>query len=185
VKPYKHIQENPIHKVFIALNGIGLILLLVLVEARTLRSLIVVIVLMVISPVIWRIFGKLTTTVDEDEVVASFGWGWPRRRVERSRVISATAVRNSAIYGWGIRRYPGGWLWNVWGLDAVELQLRPDSECAPGSKAARKEAANKETANKETYWRIGTDDQAGLLAALGIDPETGPQLDPESDPEAD
>ena len=27
------------------------------------------------------------------------------------------------IYGWGIRWIPGGWLWNVSGLDGVELAL--------------------------------------------------------------
>ena len=26
-------------------------------------------------------------------------------------------------YGWGIRRIPSGWLWNVSGLDGVEFRL--------------------------------------------------------------
>ena len=53
------------------------------------------------------------------------------------------AVRNKWIYGWGIRRLPGGWMYNVWGLDAIELDL------VSGKR-----------------FRIGTDDPDGLLAAI-------------------
>jgi hypothetical protein len=33
-------------------------------------------------------------------------------------------VRNRWYYGWGIRITPRGWLYNVSGLDAVELALK-------------------------------------------------------------
>jgi hypothetical protein len=35
----------------------------------------------------------------------------------------ARAVRNRWFYGWGIRLTPHGWMFNVSGLDAVELDL--------------------------------------------------------------
>jgi hypothetical protein len=58
-------------------------------------------------------------------------------------------VKNPWYYGWGIRLIPGGWLYNVSGFWAVELQMK----------------------NGKRY-RIGTDDAEGLAksleAALGL-----------------
>ena len=86
---------------------------------------------------------RLTTIVTPNEVTLYFRLGWPRRAIDRARIVSAQARRNSWLAGWGIRLVPGGWMWNVWGLDAVELEL--------------------DTGRK---FRIGTDDAEGLLAAL-------------------
>jgi hypothetical protein len=33
-------------------------------------------------------------------------------------------VKNQWWWGWGIRLIPGGWLYNVSGLDAVELKMK-------------------------------------------------------------
>lgn len=90
------------------------------------------------------LFSTLTVEVTPGEIVAWFG---PvrviRRRVRTSEVRSARSVRNRWYYGWGIRLTPSGWMFNVEGLDAVELDL----------------AGNRR-------FRIGTDDPAGLLGAL-------------------
>ncbi len=90
------------------------------------------------------LFGTLTTTVDDASVVVQFG---PIGLIHDSFAIvditSARAVRNSLLHGVGMRYIPHGRLWNVWGLDAVELQLR-----------------------NGTRFRIGTDEPQALLAAL-------------------
>ena len=88
-------------------------------------------------------FNRLRVEVTPGAVQLSFGWGWPRKTIQRSDIISHHVVRNSPLLGWGIRWFKGGTMWNVWGLDAVELQL--------------------DTGKK---FRIGTDDPAGLDAAL-------------------
>ncbi len=88
-------------------------------------------------------FGSLSVRVDEDAVTLHFGVGLIRRAISLDRVEAAARVRNRWWYGWGIRLTPHGWLWNVAGLDAVELRL------AGGG-----------------VFRIGTDDPEGLLAAL-------------------
>ena len=88
-------------------------------------------------------FGSLSVRVDEDAVTLRFGVGLIRRAISLDRVEAAARVRNRWWYGWGIRLTPHGWLWNVAGLDAVELRL------AGGG-----------------VFRIGTDDPEGLLAAL-------------------
>ena len=88
-------------------------------------------------------FNRLQVEVTPGAVVMSFGWGWPRKTIQRSDIVAHHVVRNSPLLGWGIRWFKGGTMWNVWGLDAVELQL--------------------DTGRK---FRIGTDDPAGLDAAL-------------------
>lgn len=87
--------------------------------------------------------GRLTVEVRDDHVRAAFGAGWPAKSIDFAEIVSVAAVRNRWWYGFGIRWIPGGWLWNVWGLDAVELQLT----------SGRK-------------FRIGTDEPGVLLLAL-------------------
>lgn len=66
---------------------------------------------------------SLTTAVSDDAVRVWFGIGLIRRRIALNRIASARPVGNNWIFGWGVRWIPGGWLWNVSGLDAVELAL--------------------------------------------------------------
>jgi hypothetical protein len=66
---------------------------------------------------------SLTTAVSDRDVQVWFGIGLIRRRIPLHRITSANPVSNRWIYGWGVRWIPDGWLWNVSGLDAVELAL--------------------------------------------------------------
>ena len=88
-------------------------------------------------------FGSLEVRVDEEAVKLRFGVGLIRRTIALDRIESAARVRNRWWYGWGIRLTPHGWLWNVAGLDAVELRLTDGK-----------------------LFRIGTDDPEGLQGAL-------------------
>ena len=69
-------------------------------------------------------FSRMETLVTEELVRASFGRGWPRREVRIAEVSTVEVVRNKWWYGWGIRKVPEGWMYNVGGLDAVELVLK-------------------------------------------------------------
>ncbi len=89
------------------------------------------------------LFSSLRVTVGAGRVRAAFGPGWPRWERALADVAGVAAVRNRWWYGWGIRLTPGGWMFNVAGLDAVELTL------ASGRR-----------------FRIGTDEPAALVAAL-------------------
>ena len=66
---------------------------------------------------------SLTTVVSDDDVQVWFGVGLIRRRIALNRMTGAEALQNHWIYGWGIRWIPNGWLWNVSGLEGVELAL--------------------------------------------------------------
>jgi hypothetical protein len=97
----------------------------------------------IILAIVLALFHSLTVRVSCNEIALSFGIGLIRNRFIRSEVQVATAVRNRWYNGWGIRKIWGGWLFNVSGFDAVEIQLR----------------------NGRRY-RIGTDQPQALLAAI-------------------
>ena len=88
-------------------------------------------------------FATLTVRVNEQELHIQFGMGLIRKRFELRDVQTIRAVHNPWYYGWGIHLIPGGWLYNVSGWDAVELQMKDGSK-----------------------FRIGTDDVQGLINGI-------------------
>ena len=89
------------------------------------------------------LFSSLTVVVNGSEVEWYFGPGAWKYRMARADIAGVNIVRNSMLGGFGIRMRPGFRLYNVSGLDAVELHLK----------------------NGEVR-RIGTNDAPGLAAAL-------------------
>lgn len=88
-------------------------------------------------------FSSLSVAVGPGEARIRFGWIGPRKRIDLRKARAVRPVRNSWLIGWGIRWFPGGWMWNVWGLDAVEIEYRDGRK-----------------------FRIGTDEPAALARAL-------------------
>lgn len=89
------------------------------------------------------LFHSLTVEVNEEELIVSFGPGLIRKRFRIEDITDAREVRNKWYYGWGIRLTPHGWMFNVSGLDGVELEL----------KGGRR-------------FRVGTDEPQKLLASI-------------------
>jgi len=81
------------------------------------------IVVLVILGLALVLFYSLTIDIDGRRVLCYFGMGLIRRIVPVSEIAAAHPVRNRWYYGWGIRLTPTGWMFNVSGLDAVELEL--------------------------------------------------------------
>jgi len=79
---------------------------------------------LVVLGVISVLFGSLTVEVDRDQLRFWFGPGFLRRTVPLEEITASRVVTNRWWYGWGIRRIPGGWMYNISGLKAVELTLR-------------------------------------------------------------
>ncbi len=88
-------------------------------------------------------FSILTVEVDARELRVSFTGGLVRRRIALAEVRAVRAVRNPWYYGWGIHVIPHGWIWNVSGLDGVELHLHDGH-----------------------VFRIGTDEPEALVGAI-------------------
>ena len=84
------------------------------------------------------LFANLTVMVNGSCVAIAFGVGVIRRRLRLEEIVSCTQVRNRWWYGWGIRKIPKGWLFNVSGLDAVELTVRTGRVYRIGTDEPRK-----------------------------------------------
>jgi hypothetical protein len=105
--------------------------------------LLVVFIVGIVAITFW--FSRLAVTVADGELTATFGLGKPHRVVPLSNVVDVRQVRNSWIQGWGVRNVSNGWMYNVWGLDAVEVEL-----------------------DSGKVFRIGTDDGDQLHAAISL-----------------
>lgn len=146
---YEHTQTAPL--TVVASVALGLVLVTVValggsgIDAVIAMSLFVGVISFVLAA-----FNRLTVQVLHDQVVASFRWGWPAKRIPLAEVHRVEVVRNTWWYGFGIRLTPHGWMYNVWGLDAVQLSFH----------------------DGQTF-RIGTDDPAALAAALSAQVQSG------------
>lgn len=89
------------------------------------------------------LFSSLTVEVDDSELRWHFGPGLWSYRLPLSDIEKVSVVRNHWWSGFGIRTRPGFRLYNISGLDAVELRLKSNE-----------------------VRRIGTDDPQGLAEAL-------------------
>jgi hypothetical protein len=89
------------------------------------------------------LFHQLTVTVSKDFIRLRFGIGVVHKKFAIAEVESAVAVQKKWWNGWGIRITSHGWLYNVSGYDAVEIQFK-DGKMAS----------------------IGTDEPKRLLAAI-------------------
>lgn len=79
------------------------------------------------------LFYKLTITIDDETLCASFGPGIIRKRVRVAEIAGCEAIRIRWWYGWGIHLTPFGWLFNVSGFNAVAITLRNGRKFALGT----------------------------------------------------
>jgi hypothetical protein len=135
---YHHRQVGTLVLLVGGLSILLLALLLYFVEAHP-----VGVAVLIILVVCFVLFATLTVEVTETDVSLKFGPGLIRKRFPLSFIRSVSAVRNKWYYGWGIRMLPRGLLYNVSGLDAVELEMTDGS-----------------------VHRIGTDEPNELLEAI-------------------
>jgi hypothetical protein len=101
------------------------------------------VVVLIILVAVAFIFSSLTVEVNGNELRWHFGPGFWTYRLALDEIETVAVVRNHWWNGFGVRMRPGFRLYNVSGLDAVELRLR-----------------------SHDIRRIGTDDPQGLADAL-------------------
>ncbi|HVP58636.1 MAG TPA: hypothetical protein VMU02_11105 [bacterium] len=119
---YRHRQVGTLVIWILGLTVLVLGLLLYFIEANPV-GIAVLVILLVCGALFWA----LTVEVTESDVVLTFGIGLIRKRFPLSSLVSARAVRNKWYFGWGIRLLDKGWLFNVSGLDAVEIETKDGS----------------------------------------------------------
>lgn len=69
-------------------------------------------------------FYSQTVEITETNVKTSMGIGIIRRNINTGIIVDSKIVKNKWYTGWGIRMIPGGMMFNVSGLSAVELTLK-------------------------------------------------------------
>lgn len=84
------------------------------------------------------LFHSLTVEVTDTHVHVHFGMGFASFDFALRDIVAATVVRNRWYYGFGIRLTPHGWLYNVSGLDAVELTLASGKRVRIGTDEPRR-----------------------------------------------
>lgn len=79
--------------------------------------------LSVVMLVIAILFGSLTIEINDEFICWHFGPGFWKKRLALADIRECRSVENALWWGFGIRNYGAGWLYNVSGIHAVELQL--------------------------------------------------------------
>ena len=146
MRTYHHTQFG---KLWMVLLGLSLVLGLVgvgtLVDGVEEEAGVLLLIVAAILFVAAQCFVALTVSDRGDHLSVHFG---PvplfRKRIPYADMLSVEPSRSSLFEGWGIHLVPGsGWTWNIWGRTCVDVHM------AQGNRT-----------------RIGTDDQAALLAFL-------------------
>lgn len=123
---YRHRQSGTLILAVLGIAAVTHLLLLALVsfegEEKGGRLVLWLTLLLLVATLVC--FHSLTITVGGGRLTWQFGPGPIRKSVALEEVVEARATRMSALAGWGIRWTPKGWLYNVSGLDAVEVTLR-------------------------------------------------------------
>lgn len=135
---YRHTQIGTV--VLASLLG-GVLLVIILSITRCWHPIGVLVLGVLLAAM--ALFYSLTVEITNGVLECRFGPGIIRKRFPLKEVRLAVPVRNRWYYGWGIRYTPHGWLFNVSGLDAVEITLSSGKR-----------------------YRIGTDQPAALVEAI-------------------
>jgi len=138
---YKHSQRGILLPYVLSFGAVTSFALWLLMPADSAR--LGVGVLLLVLLICLYLFRSLTVEITSDRLTVWFGSGLIRKTIPLLNVIDARIVRNPWYYGWGIRFIPHGWMFNVSGFNAVELELK----------------------NKRKF-RIGSDEADELLAAI-------------------
>lgn len=96
-----------------------------------------------VTAVLFLGFRSLMVTVTPSEVELAYSLGWPSKRIERSRITSVEPLQIPWWNGGGMHLISRGWIWNIWGIETVQLTFSDGSRLL-----------------------IGTDDPEGLTSAL-------------------
>ena len=116
-RPYRHTQVG--WQVY----GVLIPLTLVLMYGLGTREAAVFNLILTIFAAVVALFGSLTVEINARRLLIKFGIGLIRRRISLDTIRAFAPVRNRWYYGWGIRFTPHGILYNVAGLQAVEILL--------------------------------------------------------------
>ncbi|MEI7597243.1 MAG: hypothetical protein WCK02_15955 [Bacteroidota bacterium] len=80
--------------------------------------------LTILFGILFLLFYQMKTEIDDEKIKIMFGIGIIRKTVKLNTITHAECVRNKWYNGIGIRMLQNGWLYNIHGMDAIELNYR-------------------------------------------------------------
>jgi hypothetical protein len=128
---YNHTQFSVF---FTTVFGITLLFVLFLMLATGFSFITVLLFIFFVACLVT--FTTLTVQVDANQVTLYFGIGRPRKALPREVIQNLRVVQNSPLLGWGIHWFPSGWIYNVGGFEAVEIEMRDGRRLRIGSDEA-------------------------------------------------
>ncbi len=92
-----------------------------------------------VTAILAMAFRQLTVRDEGDGLLVCFGpLALFRRRVGYAEIERVEQTRSSWLDGWGIHMSPsGGWIWNLWGFDCVDVYLTRGRKLRIGTDDAR------------------------------------------------
>lgn len=144
MKHYKETQKGGVIGITLTFAIVAILLAFVFKAGKQEISTLSFFVLALTFMAVYLLFAKLKTSVLDDNIELKFGVGVIKKNIPLSTISKAEVVRNKWYYGWGIRYYGKGWMWNFTGLDAVEIHFK----------------------NKKSTFRIGTKKAEKLKNAI-------------------
>lgn len=115
MEEYRHTQIG-----YTILSFFGVAIVLVLFATPQNNSSLAVAILIIIS----ALFCTLTIKINEGTIHWYFGPYFWKKKIKISEIVRTEIVHSSWWCGWGIRRIKHGWLYNVSGFNAVQLELK-------------------------------------------------------------
>lgn len=94
------------------------------------------------------LFFQMRTSVDNEKIRISYGIGLIKKTIDIHNIERIEIVRNKWYYGLGIRIIKNGWLYNIQGLNAIELKLKNSKSII------RIGTADKKKLKKEIEYRL-------------------------------
>ena len=87
---------------------------------------------------VFILFHSLTVAEFDNYIEIKFGPGLIKKKFLYDEIESCSIARNKWWYGFGIRKIPGGWLYNVSGLNAIKLNMKNGKEYRIGTDEPQK-----------------------------------------------
>lgn len=115
---YKHAQFGTLMVSFLVAAIVLLALLGFIVEWHAVNIGVLLILLVCVA-----LFYSLAVEISKDHLRIHFGVGIIKKKFKIKDIEKAYPVKNCWYYGWGIRLIQHGWLYNVSGLDAIEIVM--------------------------------------------------------------
>jgi hypothetical protein len=78
----------------------------------------------IFSLILLSLFSHLTVTGYTNHLRIAFGIGLIRKKFYFKDIKNCSTEKTPWYYGWGIRKIPGGWLYNVSGFWSVQLNMK-------------------------------------------------------------